>query len=46
MVIPVGPPGWSQILYKVIKEGENIKTIEITGVMFVPLTREESDIES
>ncbi len=42
MIIPVGPPGWSQILYKVIKEGQNIKTIEIAGVMFVPLTREDS----
>ena len=46
MVIPVGPPGWSQILYKVIKEGKGIKTIEITGVIFVPLTREENSIES
>jgi len=43
MVIPVGPPGWSQILYKVIKQGEDIKTIEITGVIFVPLTREEGN---
>ena len=43
MVIPVGPPGWNQTLYKVINEDGNIKTIEITGVMFVPLTRETGE---
>lgn len=43
MVIPVGPPGWNQILYKVIKEGKDIKTIEIAGVVFVPLTRETKE---
>ena len=40
MVIPVGPTGWDQTLYKVIKDGESIITMEITGVRFVPLTRE------
>jgi len=39
MVIPVGPPGWSQILWKVIKNGENVITEKISDVAFVPLTR-------
>jgi protein-L-isoaspartate(D-aspartate) O-methyltransferase len=40
MVIPVGPPGWSQILWKVTRiEGELI-TEKIADVAFVPLTRE------
>ncbi|MBN1299140.1 MAG: protein-L-isoaspartate(D-aspartate) O-methyltransferase [Actinobacteria bacterium] len=39
MVIPVGPPGWNQTLYKVIKDGEDIVIKEITSVIFVPLTR-------
>jgi len=40
MIIPVGPPGWNQILWKVTKENGNIITERITDVMFVPLTRE------
>ena len=40
MIIPVGPPGWNQILWKVTKENGNIITEKITDVMFVPLTRE------
>ncbi|MHB1443004.1 MAG: protein-L-isoaspartate(D-aspartate) O-methyltransferase [Candidatus Humimicrobiaceae bacterium] len=40
MVIPVGPPGWDQILWKVIKKNGDISTIKITDVVFVPLTRE------
>jgi len=43
MVIPVGPPGWSQVLWKVIKENGNIKTIKIADVMFVSLTGEHYD---
>jgi len=39
MVIPVGPPGWGQILWKVIKKGDDIITEKITDVAFVPLTR-------
>jgi len=38
MVIPVGPPGWNQVLWKVTKEDETIKTIKILDVLFVPLT--------
>lgn len=40
MVIPVGPPGWNQVLWKVIKQGKDVKTIKICDVAFVPLTRE------
>jgi protein-L-isoaspartate(D-aspartate) O-methyltransferase len=38
MVIPVGPPGWNQVLWKVIKENGTIKTSKILDVLFVPLT--------
>jgi protein-L-isoaspartate(D-aspartate) O-methyltransferase len=37
MIIPVGPPGYTQVLWKVIKEGNNVLTEEICYVMFVPL---------
>jgi protein-L-isoaspartate(D-aspartate) O-methyltransferase len=39
MVIPVGPSSWGQTLYKVIKQGKNIKKIVLCDVAFVPLTR-------
>ena len=39
MIIPVGPPGWNQVLWKVIKQGDDTKTIKICDVTFVPLTR-------
>jgi len=39
MVIPVGPSSWNQVLYKVIKQGKNIKKISLCDVAFVPLTR-------
>jgi protein-L-isoaspartate(D-aspartate) O-methyltransferase len=38
MVIPVGPSGWNQVLYKVIKRGNNIKKINLCDVAFVPMT--------
>jgi len=38
MVIPVGPSSWSQVLYKVIKNKNNIKKIKLCDVAFVPLT--------
>jgi len=40
LIIPVGPPGWNQVLWKVEKKGGEIKTIKILDVVFVPLTRE------
>ena len=46
MVIPVGPPGWNQVLWKVLKEGEEVRTVKISDVVFVPLTggeRQQSD---
>ncbi len=40
MVIPVGPPGWNQILWKVTKEGDDVRTERICDVIFVPLVNE------
>lgn len=40
LVIPVGPPGGYQTLWQVIKEGDEIKKRNVTGVLFVPLTGE------
>ena len=40
MVIPVGPPGWNQVLWKVVKEKDDVKTMKIIDVSFVPLTGE------
>ncbi len=39
MIIPVGPPGGYQTLWRVIKQGDSVATENIMGVMFVPLTR-------
>jgi protein-L-isoaspartate(D-aspartate) O-methyltransferase len=41
IVIPVGPPGWNQTLWKVEKKDGKVITTKITDyVNFVPLTRE------
>jgi protein-L-isoaspartate(D-aspartate) O-methyltransferase len=41
MVLPVGPPGYNQTLWKVKKTEDEVLTIKITDyVVFVPLTRE------
>ncbi len=41
MVIPVGPPGWNQALWKVEKKNGEVITTKITDyIAFVPLTRE------
>lgn len=41
MIIPVGPPGWNQVLWKLEKkDGEVIATRIADYVGFVPLTRE------
>jgi len=40
MIIPVGPPGWNQVLWKVIKEGDDVRTERICDVIFVPLVSE------
>ena len=41
MVLPVGPPGWNQTLWKVEKIGDEVITTKITDyVAFVPITRD------
>ncbi|GAI76835.1 unnamed protein product, partial [marine sediment metagenome] len=40
MVLPVGPPGWNQVLWKLEKKDGEVITTKITDVVFVPLTRE------
>ncbi len=42
MIIPVGPSSWGQVLYKIIKQGNNIKKISLCDVAFVPLTRAQN----
>lgn len=39
MIIPVGPPGGYQTLWRVVKRGDKVTTENIMGVLFVPLTR-------
>ena len=41
MVIPVGPPGGYQSLWRISREGDEFQTFNWGGVRFVPLTREE-----
>ncbi|MGQ9556254.1 MAG: protein-L-isoaspartate O-methyltransferase family protein, partial [Anaerolineae bacterium] len=38
LVIPVGPPGMSQVLWCVERHGQDLTSRQITGVVFVPLT--------
>jgi protein-L-isoaspartate(D-aspartate) O-methyltransferase len=40
LVIPIGPPGGFQSLWKFIKEGGEVRAFNIGGVAFVPLTGE------
>jgi protein-L-isoaspartate(D-aspartate) O-methyltransferase len=40
LVIPIGPPGGFQSLWKFIKSGEDVKAYNMGGVMFVPFTGE------
>lgn len=39
MVIPVGPVGGFQTLWRVIKRGDQVFSENVMGVLFVPLTR-------
>lgn len=41
MIIPVGPPGWNQILWKVTRTDGDIQTEKIADVFFVPFTRQQ-----
>lgn len=38
MVIPIGPQGWYQSLWKFVKEEGQVKAYNLGGVVFVPLT--------
>jgi protein-L-isoaspartate(D-aspartate) O-methyltransferase len=38
LVIPVGPPGSYQTLWQVTRQGDEVVSKNITGVIFVPLT--------
>ncbi len=38
LVIPIGPPGGYQTLWKFVKEGGELKAYNMGGVIFVPLT--------
>ena len=40
MVIPIGPPGWYQTLWKFAKEGGELTAYNMGGVTFVPFTGE------
>ncbi|MEW5717169.1 MAG: protein-L-isoaspartate(D-aspartate) O-methyltransferase [Chloroflexota bacterium] len=39
MIIPVGPVGGFQTLWRVFKRGDQVLTENVMGVLFVPLTR-------
>jgi protein-L-isoaspartate(D-aspartate) O-methyltransferase len=38
IVIPIGPPGWYQRLWKFVKKNGELKAYDLGGVAFVPLT--------
>ncbi len=38
LVIPIGPPGWYQSLWKFVKEEGKLKAYNMGGVSFVPFT--------
>jgi protein-L-isoaspartate(D-aspartate) O-methyltransferase len=40
LVIPVGPPGWQQTLWLIEKQGEEVVSKSVMGVIFVPFTGE------
>jgi protein-L-isoaspartate(D-aspartate) O-methyltransferase len=40
LVIPVGPPGSYQTLWQITRQGDEVVSKNITGVIFVPLTGE------
>lgn len=42
LVVPVGPPGWHQTLWLIEKQGEEVVSKSVMGVVFVPLTGEHS----
>jgi len=38
IVVPIGPPGWYQSLWKFVKENGKLKAYNMGGVSFVPFT--------
>jgi protein-L-isoaspartate(D-aspartate) O-methyltransferase len=38
LVIPIGPPGWVQTLWKFVMENGELKGYNLGGVQFVPFT--------
>ncbi len=40
LVIPIGPPHGYQTLWKIIKQGERVKKVNLGGVAFVPFVHE------
>jgi protein-L-isoaspartate(D-aspartate) O-methyltransferase len=38
VVIPIGPPGGYQTLWKFVKEGQDVTAYNLGGVVFVPFT--------
>ena len=40
LVVPIGPPGGYQTLWKFVKEGEDVTAYSMGGVIFVPFTGE------
>jgi protein-L-isoaspartate(D-aspartate) O-methyltransferase len=40
LVIPIGPPGGYQSLWKFVREGEGVTAYNMGGVRFVPFTGE------
>jgi protein-L-isoaspartate(D-aspartate) O-methyltransferase len=45
LVIPIGPPGGYQSLWKFVNEGGELKAYDLGGVAFVPLTGAGTGIE-
>jgi protein-L-isoaspartate(D-aspartate) O-methyltransferase len=43
LVLPVGPPGGYQTLWQITREGDEVKSRNVTGVLFVPLTGSHSE---
>jgi protein-L-isoaspartate(D-aspartate) O-methyltransferase len=43
LVIPIGPPGGYQSLWKFVKTGDSVSAHNLAGVAFVPLTGEGSE---
>jgi protein-L-isoaspartate(D-aspartate) O-methyltransferase len=43
LVIPIGPPGGYQALWKFVKEGQDVTAYNMGGVSFVPFTGEGID---